>query len=244
MWKTFWGNCIYKSANGIYVYQNFLFRWLKFNGTALQTLLNKYFPKRPGLYYVNSLTLFVRINPGNCCMFGLGGAGVAHVLSALEKPIKLTAVEYSREVITIAQQFFMTDRLPNLEIIHQDAQRFAQQTDRKFHHLLIDLFTDDVFPAQCKTEDFFSHCKEILTPEGILAVNLANRNEQWPIFQLIRKNFLKSTLAISVKKSANIIIFATKQGSVNYLIDLLKQHKKLKRLIWDTKWGCIAEVKD
>lgn len=243
MWKTFWANCIHESTKGIYVYENLLFRWLRFKGTALQTLLNRYFPHRPALYYVNPLTLFVRLNPGSCCMFGLGGAGVAHALSPFNK-IKLTVVEYDSEVINIAKQFFFLDKLENLEVIHQDAQVFAMQTDRKFQHILVDLFTDEVFPEQCNSEEFFSHCRRILTSDGILAVNLANRNEQWPIFQLLRKNFQNATLAISVKKSANIIIFATKQNSVNYLTEKLRQNKTLKRLFWDEKWGCIAELKD
>ncbi|ASQ46083.1 spermidine synthase [Legionella clemsonensis] len=242
MWKTLWGACVHESTSGIRVYQNFLFRWLKFKGTTLQTLLNRYFPHRPGLYYVNSLTLFVRLSPGSCCMLGLGGAGVAHALSPFHQ-VKLTAVEYDGEVINIAKQFFRVNELSNLEIIHGDAQAFAMQTNKQFQHVLVDLFTHDVFPSQCNTEEFFYHCKRMLTTNGILAVNLANRSEQWPIFQLIRKNFHNSTLAVSVKKSANIIIFATKHKSANYLIDVLKQHKQLKNLFWDEKWGCVAELK-
>ncbi|KTC86587.1 spermidine synthase [Legionella brunensis] len=244
MWKTFYGRCIYKSSKGVQVFQNFLFRWLKFNSHALQTLLNRYYPYRPGLYYISLLTLFVRMNPTSCCMFGLGGAGAAHALYPYRKNLKLTVVEYDSDIIDIAQRFFMTNRLTNMEIIHQDAQIFAKQTDRCFQHLLVDLFTDEIFPAHCNTEEFFNHCKRILLPEGILAVNLANRNEQWPIFQLIKKSFANATIAVPVKKSANIIIFATKNESVNTLIDLLKQHKSLKRLFWDTEWGCIAEIKD
>ncbi|WED44496.1 spermidine synthase [Legionella cardiaca] len=242
MWKTFHGKCIYKSPTGIRVFQNLLFRWLKFNSNALQTLLNRYFPHRPGLYYIDPLTLFVRLKPTNCCMFGLGGAGAAHALS-YKKELKLTVVEYSIDIINIARRFFMLDKLSNIEIIHQDAQLFVQETNRFFQHLLIDLFTDDTFPAHCNTEEFFNHCKRILLPDGILAVNLANLHEQWPIFQLIKKNFPNSIIAVPVKKSANLIIFATKHESINPLLDILKQHNKLKKLLWDAKWGYVAKVK-
>lgn len=242
MWKTFLGRCIYQSKNGVEVFQNFLYRWLKFKGKAIQSLLNRYFPERPGLYYVNLLTLFVKLKPASCCMLGLGGAGIAHALSPFNIP--LTVVESESEIIRVAQRFFMLDQLTNLEIIHGQAERFVNQTKQSYHHLLIDLFNAENFPPECNTEQFFSDCKERLLPNGILAVNLANIKEQWPIFELIRNNFSHCTLSVSVKKSANIVIFATKGKSIDHLVEMLKHHKKLKRLFWDTKWGNVAEVRD
>ncbi|KTD19276.1 spermidine synthase [Legionella lansingensis] len=243
MWKTFCGRCIYQSPCGAQVYQNFLFRWLKFNSSALQTLINRYYPHWPGLYYIKPLTVFVRIKPSTCCMLGLGGGGAAHALSPYKNNLKLTIVEHDIDVINIAKRFFMLDRLSHIEIIHQDANLFVEQSDRQFEHVLVDLFSGDSFPEHCNTECFFDNCKRILSPEGILAVNLANRNEQWELFQLIRKSFVNATLAVPVRKSANIIVFASKNESVANLVDKLNDHKKLKQVFWDSKWGCVGEVR-
>lgn len=241
MWKTFRGKCIYKSAKGTQVFQNILFRWLKFNSNALQTLLNRYFPHRPGLYYIKLLTVFARLKPAECCMFGLGGAGAAHSLNNQSKQ-KLTVIEYDEEIIEISKRFFMLDTINNLEVIHQDAQLFAKETKRTFDHILIDLFTADSFPHQCNTEEFFSNCRRILTDNGILAINLAYSNEQWPILQLIKTSFSYATITVPVQKSANIIIYATKTDSIDSLLETLKHNKKLKQVFWDAKWGCVAEV--
>ena len=244
MWKTFAGRCVYRSSTGVRVFQNFFFRWLKFDGTALQTVLNRYFPHRPALQYIKSLVLAAQLQPGNCCMLGLGGGGAAHALSSSLEDFQLTVVESNSEVIDIAKRFFMINNLKNVHIVHQDASIFLQQTTLQFQHLLVDLFNVEAFPQQCNTEQFFAHCKHSLLPGGILAVNLANRHEQWPVFKLIRQQFLSATVALPVKNCPNMIILACKSETVTTLLDLLKHSKKLKRLAWDRQWGCIAEIKN
>ncbi|MDI9818414.1 MULTISPECIES: spermidine synthase [unclassified Legionella] len=245
MWKTFAGKCIYNSPSGIQVFQNPLFRWLKFeNSSAIQTLINKHYPRKPELHYINPLTLFVQIQPANCCMLGLGGGGAAHAIAICMKNSKLTVVEHSAEVIDVARHFFMINKINNLKIVNQDAKLFVERTEMTFPHILVDLYNSTTFPAACCTEDFFYNCKERLLDQGILAVNLANKSQQWSIFQLIRKHFLNATIAIPVKNSANIILFAIKNASVTTLIDILKKHKKFNQLYWDTHWGTIAKIKN
>jgi spermidine synthase len=241
MWKTFAGRRIYKSASGIYVFQNPFFRWLQFDSDAFQTVLNRYFPEKPGLSYLKPLLWPVQLQPSSCCMLGLGGAGAAHALSPFLNHSKLTIVEANAEVIDIARRYFMLDKLTNLNILHQDANLFVQECQLQFQYVLVDLFTADSFPHHCNTDAFFSNCKRLLKPEGILVVNLANRHEQWPIFQLIKQQFSLSTLALPIADCSNMIIFARNNGSITPLLELLKMNKKIKTVVWDAKWGCIAK---
>ena len=81
MWKTFAGRCIYASPNGAKVYQNLRYRWLTLGSDAIQTLLHRYQPQHFGLNYVNQLTFAAKHTPGDSCLLGLGGAGVAHALA-------------------------------------------------------------------------------------------------------------------------------------------------------------------
>jgi spermidine synthase len=242
MWKILAGRCIYHSSTNIRVFQNFFFRWLKFEGAALQTVINRYLPHRPELHYVKTLILAAQLQPANCCMLGLGGGGAAHALSALLGNFQLAVVENNSEVIDIAKCFFMLNKLRNIHIIHQDASLFVQQSNVQFQHLLVDLSNAETFPQQCNTEQFFANCKHLLLAGGIMAVNLANKHEQWSIFKLIRQQFLSATVALPVKNCTNVIILACKSETVTPLLERLKRSKKLKRLAWDTKWGCIAEM--
>lgn len=241
LWKTIGGRCLYQSPNGSRVFDNYLFRWLMFDSSALQTLIYRNAPHKAGLYYVNALCLAAQKKPGNACLLGLGGAGVAHALAPYLNAFTLTAIELNQEIIDIAAQFFMTNELRNLEIIHREANLFVTHCDRQFQHIMVDLFNANSFPEPCNNDDFFSHCRRILLPEGILAVNLANKREQLALFSKIKHSFNGITVIIPVKKCANMIVLASNSHNISSLLTLLKNCTQIKRLVWDRQWGCIAE---
>ncbi len=242
MWKTIGGRCIYQSPSGSKVYQNVLYRWLTLDSEAIQTLINRWYPQRYELGYVHHLTLAVREQPADCCLLGLGGAGVAHSLAPYLRNIQLLAVESDADIIGIAKTYFMTARLDHMSVIHQDADVFVRQCNRRYQHVMIDLFDAHSFPTHCNTRDFFAHCYRLLLPGGILALNLANLHEQWPIFNQLRENFQQRTVSMPVKGSANMVILACNSPSIAPLLDLLKKSHHLKKLSWDARWGCIAEI--
>lgn len=243
LWKIIGGRRIYRTESGISVYDNYFFRWLKINSEALQTVINKFIPQKAALNYVQPLIFAAKQKPGNCCMLGLGGAGVAHALAPFVRDFTITAVELNPEIIYIAAHFFMTGKLPNLTIIHEDASSFVSHNNQQYNHILVDLFNAHAFPDACYNEAFFEHCRRMLLPGGILAVNLANREEHRPIFNLIKKQFAQSTLAIPVKGCANLIVMASKSNRVKNMLDLFTASNQLEQLSWSEKWGCIAKLK-
>lgn len=242
-WKVWGGKCLYNSEGKIRVYQNLLYRWLQFDSTAIQTLISRTAPHKPKLQYIKPLILPGIIQPGSICMLGLGGGGAAHALSPFLGTNELCIVEKSEEVIAVAKRFFMIDNLSHVQIIHQDAYSFVSQYQNTFQHVMIDLFTADAFPKDCCTELFFSHCKRLLKPNGILALNIANASEHWPLFELIQKQFNRATLVLPLTESANIIILAQNANSITPFIELLRQHKKIVSLTWDSDWGYLGQSK-
>ena len=243
LWKILGGRCLYDASSGVRVFDNYFFRWLQLDSDALQTVLNKFYPQKAGLNYINALVFMARGTPGDCCMLGLGGAAIAHALSPYMANFKITAVEFNSEIIRLAPRFFMTDRLANLEIIHDEASAFVSHSSQSFQHIMVDLFNANSFPGSCNNEQFFADCKQRLCPGGTLAVNLANRHEQKPIFELIKKQFSGATVAIPIKNCANLIVVATKDCSITPLLNHFKNSKQLKQLAWDEIWGCVAELK-
>ena len=242
MWKTFGGHCLYQSPNDTIVHQNVLYRWLTLGSTAIQTLINRRDPQKPELGYIDQLGFAVRAQPGECCLLGLGGAGIAHALAPILGSTPLVAVESNAEIIEISATYFMSDRIKNMSIVHQDASIYVQQCTTQYQHLMVDLYEAHSFPKQCNTHNFFENCQRLLLPQGVLAVNLTNLDEQWPIFQLIRENFDQRTIALPVKRSSNMIILAYKNPSLAPLLDMVKDSHCLKKLSWDTRWGCIAQL--
>ena len=238
-WKTLAGRCIYQSKSGFKVKENMIYRWLTFDSNAIQTLISRHHPSRPAMQYIQPMTIAARANPGQSCLLGLGGASVAHALMGHSY---LDTIESSLEVIEIASAFFMTSQITNLNVIHQDAFLFVQHTEYRYQHLMVDLFNAHSFPEHCNNAAFFEHCKRILLPSGILAVNLANISEQWPLFFHIRELFFQCTVSIPVKGTANMIVLAYKGDSIKPLLDILENKPYSKRIVWDAKWGCVAEA--
>lgn len=238
MWKTKLGTCIYTSPSGYKVYQNACYRWLTLGSNALQTVINRHKPHNPVLHYLPALTLMARKYPEVTCMLGLGGAGVALML----KDAPLIAVDNSEEVIDIAKRFFMIDNLNNLTVIHDNAMAYVEKCEINFTHLIVDLYNANHFPPECTNADFFASCKRIITENGFLAVNLANIKEQRPIFQLIKNQF-NHTLVIPIRKSANMVIVASKNESKELFINKIKETDAFKRIIWVDSWGYVGDYK-
>ncbi|WP_419418778.1 spermidine synthase [Legionella sp. D16C41] len=241
LWKSLAGRCIYRSDN-IRVYDNYFFRWLKFNSNAFQSLISKFSPHKPALNYVKALTFVARNIPGNCCMLGLGGAGVAHVLAPFLKSYTLTAVEMSPEVIEVAQHYFMLNQLANLTVIQDEANHFITTCQQTFSHLIIDIADANDFPTSCKNQAFFANCERILTPTGIVAVNIANAYEYPIIFTKLKQQFGSNIITLPVKGCVNLIFIATRKNNFNTLLNCFKSSKEIKNLIWDKQWGYMADL--
>jgi spermidine synthase len=231
MWQTSCGRCIYTSPSGYKVRQNPFYRWLTLGSEVLQTVVNRHNPQQIVLPYLNALSLMARSHPNEACLLGLGGAAIAHLLPN----VPLTAVDSSTEVITIAKQFFHANTLINLHIVENNALDYLRQCSKTYYHLIVDLYDSQRFPKECQTAEFFLYCFQCLHAEGFLAVNIANTEEQWPIFNLI-KLFFRSTLVIPIKKSTNLVILASNNRNKNRLINRIPANN----LVWKPHWGLLA----
>lgn len=237
-WKTFAGQMIYRTENGIHVYNNFKYRWLTFANNNLQTLINLKKPFKPELNYINPLILCASNNPGPTCLLGLGGAAIAHALDKKMGEHKITAIEYNQDVIKIAEQYFMSKMINSLNIVHADAYLYMQNTNHHYQHILVDLFDTSIAASNLQNSEFFTNCRKHLLPNGILAVNIVNLEDCEIILQNIKQSF--HIITMPVKKASNIIVLAYAGESINPLLDNLYYHKSIKKIQWDQKFGCIA----
>lgn len=242
MWRTLAGRCVYESPNKVRVYQNIFYRWLTINSDVYQTILNRKNPEIPALSYLIPLTLAVMLKPDKCCLLGLGGAGVPHLLSSYLESVPLLAVENNPEVISLAKKYFFADKVKNLIVIQNNAKDFVENSKETFQHLLVDLFTDSSFPDDCNNYDFFLNCRKLLNNEGILGVNVATSHENWEIFKHIRTVFHLNTIVFPIKDSVNIVILACNSDSVLPLLNLIKNNWRVKKISWDDTWGLVAQI--
>ncbi|PJD95227.1 MAG: hypothetical protein CK426_04895 [Legionella sp.] len=238
-WFTQLGCCIHTSPSNYKVYDNFFFRWLTLDSKVLQTVIHKKKPSHPFLYYLPAMTLMVRSIPAPTCLLGLGGAGLLHMLRPY--PVPLTVVEKNKEVIDIAQNYFMLDKLPPFELIHQPAEQYLHTAARSYTHLLVDIYNHQSFPPECSTAAFFQDCHTAIEEHGYLAVNVANAGEQLFLLQLIQ-NYFNHTLVIPIKNCSNVVIIASKQPGKNLFLDNILLNKEIKKIQWVKDIGYVGTL--
>lgn len=239
-WKTINGTCIYSSKNGMQVHENLIYRWLTFNSGFIQTLINKRHPHFPSLQYIKPITFALRNNPGNSCLFGLGGGGIAHYINKFQ--LKLTIIEKNAQIIQIAKEHFQINKLKDINIIQERAELFAQDTQNKYNNLLIDIHGSDSFPEECKNTNFFHNCHNLLQKDGFLCINIANNNDIFPILNFIKEQFHNKTICITIKNSVNMLILAQKSEQPTYFINQFTHNKEIKNIYWDKDFGCLARL--
>ncbi len=240
MYQTAFGRNIYTTSSGIQVYQNRKYRWLSFSKNIIQTQINRYAPERGGLRYVQAVVQLILAMPGDTCLLGLGGAGVAHALfSSLEKST-ITAVEASQEVIDIAATYFYLERIRNLTLTCRRAETFVQSSKNTYTTLLVDLHDGVDFPATCTEALFWQHCRHLLRPGGMLIVNLLHVKKKLSLFKTIQQTFDGCTLVIPIVNSSNTLIVA--YHATTGFIPMPHQHL-FSQLIWDAYWGRIGQLK-
>ena len=104
----------------------------------------------------------------------LGVAG-GSVIKTLHKEVgyknKITGVEIDANVIEIANNYFELDKIPNLNIILDDAFEFVLKTKEKYDLIIIDIFQDTKMPNFLFERFFANRILEILESNGIFLFN-------------------------------------------------------------------------
>jgi spermidine synthase len=140
---------------------------------SLQRILRK------GLKYIG----FERIrNFENILVLGVAAGSVIKTLvDEIKFEGKITGVEIDKEIITIANDFFKLDTIPNLEIIIDDAFEFVLKTKDKYDLIIIDIFQDTTMPNFLFEDFFINRINYLLKTNGFILFNtmvISNKDEE------------------------------------------------------------------
>jgi len=104
----------------------------------------------------------------------LGVAG-GSVIKTLSEKIgfkgKITGVEIDPEVLQIANSYFGLDKIPNLEIIIDDASKYVLRDKNRYGLIIVDIFQDTVMPDFLFEASFQKSICELLDEKGIILFN-------------------------------------------------------------------------
>lgn len=137
---------------------------------SLQRILRK------GLKYIG----FERIrNFESVLILGVAGGSVIKTLvDEIKFKGKITGVEIDRDIIDIANNYFQLDKIPNLEIVIDDAFEYVLKTKLKYDLIIIDIFQDTTMPNFLFEDFFIQRINSLLNLNGFILFNTMVINQK------------------------------------------------------------------
>lgn len=147
---------------------------------SLQRILRK------GLKYIG----FERIrNFESILVLGVAGGSVIKTLvDEIKFKGKITGIEIDQEIITIANDYFQLDKIPNLEIVIDDAFEYVLKTKLKYDLIIIDIFQDTTMPNFLFEDFFIQRINSLLNLNGFILFNTMVINQEQEERNLLYKS--------------------------------------------------------
>lgn len=121
----------------------------------------------------------------NILELGLGAGSIPYHIGNHYPKIKLTAIEYSAEMIYITKKFIF-DETNKIKYIENDAFKYIHSINNlvKYDIIIDDLFiNDNNKPEQCKTNKYLLDINKLLKPNGIFISNQSMGHEHIKILE-------------------------------------------------------------
>jgi spermidine synthase len=124
---------------------------------------------RKGLKYIG----FDRIKKfENILILGVAGGSVIKTLvDEIKFKGKITGVEIDKDIVEIANSYFELNKIPNLEIIIEDAFEFVLRTKENYDLIIIDVFQDTTMPNFLFQDFFIQRINFLLNVNGFILFN-------------------------------------------------------------------------
>lgn len=104
-----------------------------------------------------------KIHPLEKCswlILGLATGTLANIIAAKYSPSRIVGVEMDPEMLRVGKEYFELEKIPKLEIIQQDANKYIQDTTDNFDWILVDLYVGDQLPKFVYSDRFILAVKK------------------------------------------------------------------------------------
>lgn len=155
------------------------YRTLCFDAVFEQSKMRMSAPAEPVFTYIRSMLLASCFAPNRTALvLGLGGGSLVRALAQLQPDCVTTAVEIRPLVIDVAQRFFLLENHAHCQLVCADASEYLRQASPHATDLILaDLYWSLVMDQQQKSSEFIQLCKNHLSEQGWLALNMASRKD-------------------------------------------------------------------
>src|SRR5690606_23072107 len=118
--------------------------------------------------------LFVKPQPRNVLIVGLGGATIPMALEKILPDAIIDTVEIDPSVVRVAERYFGYNQGPRQGEFVDGGRAFverAQSEGRQYDMVMLDAFDVDSIPPHLLTREFLQYLRAIMSPYGVLVAN-------------------------------------------------------------------------
>ena len=184
---------------------------LHFSWHETQSCMDIRKPDALSLEYTRTMMGFLLFvpEPETIAMVGLGGGSLTKFCHRHLPTTRIQVIEINPHVIALRDEFQVPPDSERLSVILGDGAEFVRSPPGRVDVLLIDGYDEKGLPVSLSSQDFYAGCREMLTPGGMLVVNLHCGHKHWQRqVERIRRSFNGNLLVVEDDDESNIVVFA------------------------------------
>lgn len=223
---------VYKSKDGRIVVQDSIeygrpVRLLLYNGIRESGIyLDENRDQDPLFFYMQTLKEVIMnyMDIKEALLIGGGGFAFPRYYRNVRPEGGITVVEKDDSVYALAKKYFFLSDDPGIEVVIQDGIAFIADSARKramgqgkvYDIIIFDAFEGNNVPKGLLSENTYKLVKQLLHPDGILAINVINEKDFVPSMQAELaiaqlKSVFRNTQILSCRRGWNSIILASER---------------------------------
>ncbi len=176
--------------------------------------------------------LFADVPPREALLIGLGGASIPKWIHEYLTTTRLTCVELHAQVVHVARSMFhLPEDDERLSVVIGDgAAHVWQMQESSVDLIMMDAYSATGIAPPLATTDFFAACRDRLTDDGVLAVNLWGSDKRFKDYcERLAKVFDGRVACLPARQKGNVIAFGFRRGQNNPQWKMLAERaEKLK----------------
>lgn len=112
-------------------------------------------------------------------LLGMGLGSIPYMLEhTFHREFRYTAVDFDAQVIRLATKYVLPELKSPVTMYHTDAVNFVHSQTDNWDLICIDIFVDDVIPAEVQTPGFLEAVSRCLSPGGVVLYNCLSRTRE------------------------------------------------------------------
>lgn len=190
---------------------------LSLDTSLIQSVMLLDNPTELVLDYTRTMMGCLLLNPAprSALMIGLGGGSIPKYCQAHPPAMDITVVEINPDVIALRDDFLIPPDDEQFRIVCADGAAFVKAPPQRYDLIMVDGYDGQGLPDALCSRSFYQHCKNALSDNGLLVLNLqADTVQCRQLLSRLNKLFDGQVLSIESDEGGNDILFASSSDTM------------------------------